>query len=95
MQKTLPFEINEQENIGFIKVSNAFFERDCVLTVIGKYTDEYWATIHPVNPQEIEISLSLKDGSQIEEDTLKTVLNDFIEYQLKLDMVKEFVSSSN
>lgn len=67
-----------------------FFERDSVLTVSGKYSEQYFVSVQPVGEFDVEITISAKAHSSLSEDLLKQFMNDLIDQQIRIDLQKEF-----
>ena len=75
---------------GTILASKKFFERDSVLTVSGKYSEQYFVSVQPVGEFDVEITISAKAHSSLSEDLLKQFMNDLIDQQIRIDLQKEF-----
>ena len=89
-QPTPPFSIIDDGKKGVIIASKDFFERDCVLTVANSYTGNYWVSVQPIAERNVEITVSAKNGSLIDNECLKEIMNGLIDHQVRLDLVKEF-----
>jgi len=89
-QPTPPFSIIDDGKKGVIIASKDFFERDCVLTVANSYTGNYWVSVQPIAERNVEITVSAKNGRLIDDVFLKGMMNDLIDHQIRLDLVKEF-----
>ena len=88
--QTSPFFTKDDGKKGVIIASKDFFERDCVLTVANNYSDSYWVSVQPSGERDVEITVSTKDGSLIAVECLKSMMNDLIDQQVRLDLMKEF-----
>lgn len=85
-----PFQLEENGMKGTILASKKFFERDSVLTVTSKYSGQYFVSIQPVDEFGIEICLSAKNHSPLDEDMLRQFMNELIDQQIRMDLQKEF-----
>ena len=85
-----PFQLGEDGMKGTILASKKFFERDSVLTVSGKYSEQYFVSVQPVGEFDVEITISAKAHSSLSEDLLKQFMNDLIDQQIRIDLQKEF-----
>ena len=90
MSIDFPFTIEDGGKVGRIKAPKAFFERNCVLTVAGKYSSACWLTLDSVDELTFEMKVAAKDEVIIDEKMLKNMMNDLIDFQIRLDLLKEF-----
>ena len=84
-KQQVPFQLGEDGMKGTILASKKFFERDSVLTVSGKYSEQYFVSVQPVGEFDVEITISAKA-----QDLLKQFMNDLIDQQIRIDLQKEF-----
>ena len=89
-KQQVPFQLGEDGMKGTILASEKFFERDSVLTVSGKYSEQYFVSVQPVGEFDVEITISAKAHSSLSEDLLKQFMNDLIDQQIRIDLQKEF-----
>ena len=47
-KQQVPFQLSEDGMKGTILASKKFFGRDSVLTVSGKYSEQYFVSVQPV-----------------------------------------------
>lgn len=85
-----PFQLEENGMEGTLLASKKFFERDSVLTVAGKYSDQYFVSVQPAGESDVAIRLSAKDHSPLGEDVLRQFMNELIDQQIRIDLQKEF-----
>lgn len=88
--KSLPFKIADDGKRGIITAEKEYFERDCILRVVSEYTHSYFVSFYPISEYTIEISITAKDDSEIEENLLKEFFNKCIDMQIHIDLQKEF-----
>lgn len=86
----LPFMLLDNGRRGQILVQKAYFERDCILRVVSEYTHAYFISFYPAGDESLEISISARDGSLIDESLLRTFFNHCIDEQIRIDLQKEF-----
>ena len=67
-KQQVPFQLSEDGMKGTILASKKFFERDSVLTVSGKYSEQYFVSVQPVGEFDVEITISAKAHSSLSED---------------------------
>ena len=89
-KQQVPFQLGEDGMKGTILASKKFFESDSVLTVSGKYSEQYFVSVQPVGEFDVEITISAKAHSSLSEDLLKQFMNDLIDQQIRIDLQKEF-----
>jgi His-Xaa-Ser system protein HxsD len=85
-----PFLVKDNGQLGLIKARKEFFERNCVLTVAGKYIKICWINLDSVDDQTFQLTITPKDGTIINENLLKDIMNDLIDFQIRIDLMKEF-----
>lgn len=91
MKSTL-FQVLDDGSRGVIHANKEFFERECVLTIAGKYSKNYFVQIQPHQEFEVEITIIAKNGSNITEPFLMEFMNNLIDQQIRIDLQKEFGS---
>ena len=89
-KQQVPFQLSEDGMKGTILASKKFFGRDSVLTVSGKYSEQYFVSVQPVGEFDVEITISAKAHSSLSEDLLKQFMNVLIDQQIRIDLQKEF-----
>lgn len=88
--EVLPFRITDGGKRGTITAEKEYFERDCILRVVSEYTHEYFISFYPSSEYSIEINITAKDNSDIDESLLKEFFNNCIDMQIRIDLQKEF-----
>ncbi|WP_297215405.1 hypothetical protein [uncultured Desulfovibrio sp.] len=88
--KVLPFKIIDEGKCGIITAEKEYFERECILRVVSEYTHSYFVSFYPISEYSIEINITAKDNSNIEERLLKEFFNKCIDTQIRIDLQKEF-----
>ena len=88
--EALPFIITDDGKRGTITAEKEYFERDCILRVVSEYTHEYFISFYPNSEYSIEINITAKDNSDIDEILLKEFFNNCIDMQIRIDLQKEF-----
>ena len=83
------FFMEKNNSTGSIFADSAFFSRDCVLMVSGIYEKEYYISIDLIE-SNVKITISRKDNAILDEVVLKEFINKLIDYQICLDLQKEF-----
>lgn len=82
------FFMEKNNSTGSI-LASAFFSRECVLMVSGIYEKEYYISIDLIE-SDVKITISRKDNAILDEVVLKEFINKLIDYQIRLDLQKEF-----
>ena len=84
------FIISDDGKVGRIKASKVFFERNSVLTVAGKYSNVCWLTLDSVDDKTFEMKAASKGEIVIDKMLLQKMMNDLIDFQIRMDLLKEF-----
>ena len=84
-----PFFIDEAKNQGVIIAEKEYFTRDAVLLVADQYSKTYFVSVYPENEHSVRISIIPKEG-QITEVNLRSMMNELIDYQIRVDLEKKF-----
>lgn len=90
MKNNSPFYITDTGSKGHITASKEFFERDAVLAVSSKYSEEFYVSVMPHDEFHVSIILERKDRENILENTLRQFMNELIDQQIRVDLQKEF-----
>jgi His-Xaa-Ser system protein HxsD len=85
-----PFMVLDGGKRGAIVAEKFFFERDCVLTVAGKYSKKYWVNLESEGADAFKLTIAAKDGASVDDGFLRNVMNDLIDFQIRLDLLKKF-----
>ncbi len=85
-----PFSINESSTVGIITVSKEFFEEKAVLAAFVKYTPSFYISIEPSPELSVKITIERKDSNTIEIQTLKEMMNELIDQQVREELDKKF-----
>ena len=83
------FFMEKSNRTGSILASTAFFSRECMLMVSGIHEKEYYISMAPAG-SDVRITMSRKDETPFSEVVLKEFINKLIDYQIRLDLQKEF-----
>lgn len=85
-----PFFIDKENKQGGIIASKEYFTRDAVLLVAEQYSKKYYVSFFPDGEQSVKITLFAKHDDTITEILLRELMNTLIDYQIKIDLEKEF-----
>lgn len=83
------FFMEKNNSTGSILADTALFSRECVLMLSGIYEKEYYISINLIE-NDVKITISRKDNAIFSEVLLKEFINKLIDYQIRLDLQKEF-----
>lgn len=84
-----PFFLNEN-GTGTIIASKQFFEESAVLAALGKFTPSYYISVQPANASDIEITAQDKEGKALPIETLKGMMNELIDQQIRVELDRRF-----
>ena len=85
-----PFAVSEDGRTGVVYADKLFFSRECVLMVSSIYSEKYYISIAPHEGDRVRITLCEKQGTPVRESLLRSFMNAFMDYQVRLDLQKEF-----
>lgn len=88
--QNLPFSLNESKTTGTIIASKKFFEEAAVLAAFGKYTPSYYISVQPENDSDVKITIEDKKGKELQLETLKDMMNELIDQQIRVDLDRRF-----
>lgn len=86
----IPFAVSEDGRQGFVYADKLFFNRECVLTVSDIYSEKYYISVVPYQDDNVLVTLCGKREEPMQENILRSFMNDLIDYQVRLDLQKEF-----
>ena len=86
----VPFGVSEDGLRGHVYAAKVFFSRECVLAVSNLYAGKYDVSVEPFGTEHVKITIYSRDGSSVKEEMLRRLTKDLVDYQMKMDLQKEF-----
>ena len=84
------FEINTNNNEGYIFVDSKNFTNEAIIITSNILLKNYYISFFSENNNITKITIKQKDKSNITKDILQKFMNYLMEYQLKINLQKEF-----
>jgi len=84
------FEINTNNNEGYIFVDSKNFTNEAIIITSNIFLKNYYISFFSENNNITKITIKQKDKSNITKDILQKFMNYLMEYQLKINLQKEF-----
>lgn len=86
----VPFAADKDERGACVQASRMFFSRECVLAVANLYAGTYDVSVEPSGADHVAITLYSRDGTPVEGSVLRGLMNELVDWQVKMDLQKEF-----